>query len=152
MIIGAENNNFKLNELLWSCFSLQRFNFMTQCVRNRPYFDVCSFTFLWRNTTQMHCVKCRNFTWFPGVESCGKTQFPQSFERSTLKSAELCVSIKFSRHEIRWNFCILCSDYHYARILLNVTELLHWNSVSLWTSKEVFFQYFRQKIFSLYLL
>ena len=95
-----------------------------------------------RNTTQMHSAKYRNFTWFPGVESCGKTQFPQSFGRSTLNSAKLCVSTEFSLHEIRWNFCTLCSDYYYARILLNVTELLHWNSVSLWTSKGVFFSIF----------
>ena len=36
----------------------------------------------------MQCQKCRNFTQFPGVEICGKTQFPHSFERFAQNSAE----------------------------------------------------------------
>ena len=68
------------------------------------------------NLSKNHCVKYGNFTWFPS---------------ETMR--KLCLSTKFPRHEIGWNYGILRSD-HISSIRVGIRNwicLLQFNFLSI---------------------
>ena len=111
--------NGKSKKLLKN-YSIQEYIATTQApnFRTTPNGCFCSYNCL----SVFCCVKYWNFTKFPGVEFCGKAQFPQSVRQFDGNFMETVLSTKLLHQEIRWSFSILRSVY-LNRASINVANI-----------------------------
>ena len=102
LFIVTRSPRIELNlDQISSCIRLWRAKIYRKSFCTWLISDECNFV----SANGPHCVKYFNFTWFHGVEICGKEKFrdsPQTLQK-------LCLSTDFPHHEIRWNYGILRS-------------------------------------------